>query len=662
MINDNLKENVKDYKPYITTIILIFLMSMIVSITCLHEIISGLKFALFLVIVVLVPGTACMIFLRRNTVLSWSATAISFLLGYSFSLFEYFLIMLLGLKAYALYVVIGISLICAIYIIKELAFSKNEKKRQEESKSDNIIILVFVSVIFGASLFASCFCNLIQPVVLESKPVPDMLHWVSNIIELSWEFPPRNFFDYSDRYKYHYFSSAQLALGCLVTGIRPIHIGLYFSVVQSTLMRVLSGYLVLYRSTSKAYLRVIGMILLFFSSGLELKSYITYQEHLYHGPFGTEYALTFFLFFLYLLFDKKEEKTNKMEVSFLIWICLFVLSGIKVAYGGVALFGLGIFCIGLIAKKEYGKAFSTGLPSLVIFLLEYYNILCMPEYLNNPAANYGGNSFIPIWRTPYFYGIYGQLEKLTTILSIPPEPFAIILFILLGSPLSVCGFYGLIRKIRKHETIDILDASLLSMSLIGLLVMIFVQMNGLSNMYFAFAGFPAITVLCIKNITKGNKVEELLFYCVSIFSIIGFLMGYSEKRSLADFIRKGAETITGGKISSFDTDKDSIVTYEEYIAYEWIRLNTPEQCRVATNRVSHAVGAFTERYINNPSHENSIFLSSSENDYEQRLISYKEDGIGYIMYEEAFGDNLDYLDKDCTVVYELDGIKIYETQ
>ena len=365
---------------------MILVMSEVVSLSCIRDGVSGLLFAVFQIFGILLPGTAGILLIGWKKELSWRACAFSFVLGYCISLFEYFIIMLLGLRLYVPYIVVVVATISGFYIYRKIQ-SFELIKDDEVRDSDTKVIWVFAGVIFLTALVASCFNNLVQPVVNESSPANDLMYWVGNIIELTKEFPPKDFTKYPNVLTYHYFSSAQLALISLFTKIRPIYMGLFFSVVQSVLLRVFCGYLVITKCTRELKLRIFGMIILFFSSGFEREVFITYLAHSYHAPFGVEYGLSIFLIFLYLLIIKSEEKTNRLKTSILIWACLFVLAGEKIPYGGIALLGLGILCIGFLFTKQYVKAFITGLPALAIFVVEYFTMINLSRFVNNPNSN-----------------------------------------------------------------------------------------------------------------------------------------------------------------------------------------------------------------------------------------------------------------------------------
>lgn len=643
-------------RPYIFTIVIIFLMSEIISIVCLGEVFSGIWFTLFQVVGVLIPGTACLLGWGWTKRFDWEACAISYVGGYIFSLFVYFALMLCGLRLYVQSAVFAIFLVCSIFIFL--------KKKNVDSSIDNIVVgqsLILISVwsMFSIVFFVSCCNNLLPPIVKECSPVHDLLYWVGDIIELTKEFPPKNFRNYPLSYSYHYFSSAQLALASLFTSIRPIHIGLFFSVVQSVLLRVFSGYLVLSKCTRKNELQIIGMILLFFSSGYESKVIITYLAHSYHASFGLDYGLAIFLIFLYLLLTKVEENNNLFKTSVLIWLCIFVLAGEKISYGGIGLFGLGILCIGFLIKKDYRKALITGLPALVIFILEYYLILNMSRYVNASSSSTVSNILFPLWRTQYTQELVQQIYGVTSLFSLPVWPWFLICFVLFSSP--VCFFSVLYNSWRLfvYNSWDIIDGTFLAMYLTGLGGMLFVQMFGLSNMYFAFASFPVAIIWLLKCRLPWSRIGKIAFVIAASFSIVGFANGYANNKTLLHYVSDGLFLMRSGMVSPNAKDDRTYVDMEEYKAYEWIRLNSKNNAIIVTNRESRVVGALTERYIISPRKDNSVYARLSEGGGKGLLHEYKKRGVEFIVFEEKYGRSVEYIDGACDVAYQSGNIKIY---
>ncbi len=641
--------------------VMTFLLSEVMSVLCIHSVSSGIIFALFIFLGVLTPGIAILYALGWKKTFDWEASGLSFVLGYCFSLFEYFSIMLLGLKDYVPIVVVVSATISVLFIYRQFRNVEINTSVVDNDICGTILILFFIVAMFTIAMVASCFNNLIQPIVYESCPAHDMLYWVGSIIELTKEFPPKDFFHYPNQFAYHYFSSAQLAFASLFTKIRPVHIGLCFSVVQSVLLRVLCGFVVVKKLTADKELQFLGMVLLFFSSGFERMTVITYMAHSYYSPFGTEYGLSIFLVFLYLMVVKLEEDKNRIRTSILVWICMFVLAGEKIAYGGIALLGLGVVCVGLMVRKDYQKAFMTGLPALGIFIVEYFTMMHMSGYVDNANGNGDRLGLSPIWeRWPEFTELYDRIGNWVSYTHLPIGPFFFMAFCAIGSPVCFVIVVYNIYNLKKSRKWSVFDFSLLSMYLAGFLVMIFVQMFALSNMYFAFVSFPVAIVWLMNRGFPSKMLGRLVLLMASIISIGGFVKGYSS--SILDYIKSGTNLFMSGMPDESRYREDSYVSHEEYEAYEWIRENSTDNCMIATNRISRAVGVLTERYINNPDSDNSFYTKTTDKEREEALQDYQSTGVEYIIYEAKYGEKPEYLENTCDKAWQTEDIIIYAVQ
>ena len=647
-----------DYLPYF---LVVAIMSVIVSITCLHEIYSGFIFFCYQIIGIWIPGMACFIALKLECSQECQKWGISYFLGYCINLFEYFSCMLIGLKQYASFICILISIISIVFITR---YSGNEHNTDKQNHFGQRIVFASTGFVFFVSLFAGVYCNLVQPLAKEASPVNDILYWIGNIIELTKELPPKDFFNYPNSYSYHYYSSAQLAYASLVTGIRPLHIGLYFSVVQSVLLKCFGGYVVISKCTKNIRFQIIGMVLLLFSSGFESEVIITYLAHSYHASFGLEYALGVYLFFIYLLLLKGEEKENHIKTSVMIWLSLFVLAGEKISYGGIALLGLGVMCASWLFRKEFKKSLITGLPALVIFVLEYALIINTGRYATETSSVGFGGFFSPIYNG-YMADMFKEINNAVSGNQAFSVPLFFLKFMALASPVCLFAVIYTVYRITRDCHWCAIDLSFLSMYFIGFFVTIMFSMYGTSNMYFAMASFPAAIIWMVRCDSKWGKIGYAILMIVSTLSIYGFVRGFTYKDlqvnySLASYINNGYSLLVDGKPNPFAIDERTYVDMEEYEAYEWIRANTKDNEIIAMNRPSKIIGVMTERYTLNPNYENVVFLCNTVDECADTLDQYCLRGVRYVLYEREYGGSDEYVQRKCMMCYESENIRIYD--
>lgn len=666
----SIKLKLSAIKAYVVLASTIMLMSEIVSIVCLHEVYSGFVFAAFLLIGMLLPGTALLLAWGWEKKLDWRACAIAYVVGYCFTLFEYFVVMLAGMREYVPWIVFIVAVISVAFILKKR--NRGIYTDSDEGQQDQKFILTFMGGMFLASFFAGCCCNLIPPIVDEGQLTNDLTHWCGNIIELTRNMPPKNFYYYVQDFSYHWFSSAQLAFISLSTDIRPIYLGYYFSAIQSVLLRLFAFYLVMQKCTSDIRLQRLGALLMFFSSGLEQVVDVTYLAHSYHASFGVEYGMAIFILFVGLLMIKSEEKKNILRTSILVWICVFILSGEKVSYAIVGLIGLGIMSIGWLIKKEYLKSLLTGLPSLIIFVVEYETIIKLTRFVTNNDVGLDGAVQIihPIWST-YLAKRLANIQCVTDLIGLPAEPFFIILFILLASPVCFYIVFYSSLMTTKEKKWNLLDISLLGMYLGGFFITIFYTMYGTSNMYFVFASYVVAIIWFIKSKLQWSDRARKILRCAVVLSILGFCWGYlpGGRASLVAYLYKSYSLLVYQKSHvKLDTNytRDH-VDKEDFEAYEWLRKNTSSDCIIMTNRNTKILGAFTERYTNNPlSFKNNIFTMKDDDDRKQILLECHDNGIDYIVAEKKYEENIQslnesikFLNSSCEIVYSSDNIIIY---
>ena len=275
-----------------------------------------------------------------------------------------------------------VSLISLLVVIKR--FNRNEYSIRQDLKGE-IVCCIFLSVMFLIAIFTYAGANLIPPKGEENIILNDLLYWIGNTTELTKEFPPKNFRNYPQKYNYHYFSSLQLAYECLVTGIRPTVISLAYSFFQSMTLLVFGAYILFHKCTSKIRYIVLGMLILFFTSGDENGMIVTYMGHMYYGGFGFEYGLGVFLFFLYFILTQYRSKYFSLRIAIITILTLGINMGMKTPFACIGLCGAGFVCIGWLFQKKWKNAFITGLPMLLVFALGYIFVVNMTGYNSNTA-------------------------------------------------------------------------------------------------------------------------------------------------------------------------------------------------------------------------------------------------------------------------------------
>lgn len=631
-------------KHLVFIMLILFACSEVVSLLFIRDVSSGLFFSLFVIGGLLFPGMAILTALNPpvKKITEWFGLA--FFLGYCADFLIYFVVVLGNLRSYTWAVILGIFLISCIFLWKKLSFVV------EKLSSDVTgwkIIAVTGFAMFAVSLICYCGRNILPIQSGESGVTGDLLYWTGNTIELTWEFPPLNFRRYPISYSYHYFSSLQLALVSLATGIRPIFLSVSFTIVQSIVLRTFAGYVFLSACKVSQKRLWAGMLLLFFATGIEPWSFVYYMGHMYAAGFGFEYGLAGFLFLLYFLVCLHERGFDwKTYVIFL--LSFFITFGLKVPFACVAICGIGVICIGWIFEKKRKIALLIGLPSLLLFFVAY-------RFVAN-LRGYGGgtspfNTYQPMYQT-YMSDFYQKLLAVlkTDLLSLP---ILYLCFFFVVSPVCLAMCVVLIIRLTRQKKWEAIDAAFAVMVLSGYVVTIQFTMGGLSNMYFAMSSFPAaIGWYFYRSELKRNKTGEILVLLSGIFSVCCF--GYMTMRSAQAALGNYSK-----EIGYRNYEAAGYINADLWEAYTWVHEHTDEREFTVSNRTILSTGPFTETYVLEYDENSRLFSAETLEEKESVIQDYRKEGVRYIVYDIAFTPDFDMPEGMCEIAFQNDSTIVY---
>lgn len=633
------------YKYIGIVIILFFICSEIISLVSLREIWSGFLFFLFFTCGLFFPGMAITALvnlpIRKLTV--W--IALSLFLGYCADLLLYLLVMLLGLKSMA-WILIAVVFLFSIPILwKKLPV---QAEAMEPDLSGWKLICLTGGAMFLISLVTYCGNNYIPQISGESTVVQDILYWSGNASTLAKGFPPIDFRHYPRAYSYHYFSSMQLALANLVTGIPAVKLCVAFTVLQSVALRVFGGYTVLSLCTSVKKHAWLGMLLLFFATGLEDYSFVFYTAHNYGACFGMEYGFACFLFFLAFLILVHRSAFNWRYYALLL-ISFFVMYGLKSTYASVAICGVGVCCIGWLIKKQISKAVLVGVSILVLFGVGYLLIASVSGYTGGRS---GVVTNIPMYKT-HMADIYQTILQYlrSEVLALP---VFYLLFFFTASPVCLAAAVFTAIRLTKEKKWESIDFAFLTMMAAGYFITLQFTMNGISNMYFAMASFPSVIVWFIMRLDTGKagKAERILTTAAAAISVLCF--GYIIVRLGREMIRNYSPEITYEK-----RDARGYLNADEVEAYYWLRDHADSNSLITANRSGLTVGAMTEKYVLEGGPDSPLFAAQSDQDILTVIRDYQEEGIDYIVYDMTYSPDFTMPAEVCDVVFQNNATIIY---
>lgn len=498
------------------------------------------------------------------------------------------------------------SLIC---ICKERDF------RIRSDKGGKCLGLAFILVYFALLTVLYNGRNILPPAADADLP-NDVCIWLGNTISLMKKFPPVNFIWYVHPLAYHYFSSMQLAVLSLVSGLEASGVAFSFSYVQSTFLLMGGSYLALREFANKKYIIAGAMTVLFFTTGVEAQSTVTYATHLFLEPFGLEYGLAFSFLLIYLIrrFFRIDIRPGQTAV---ILICLAALLGIKLPLGCILLVYLGIICISWLFSGRIKKAFGTGISLIAVFLLIFFGVCnshnTYPMSLNwyesaqeqaeEPAE---GVPEEETEREPVPEEVSGQEDSPGLWLRFKIFVYDCLEYVYQANPvIMILGVVFFLLKLLVCRRISVEDIATISAWGTGVFIGSQGHMIGMSEMYFIMGTFPIVVCWTAYNLDMVLQAAKVRVFraaiCVPVMIVIAF--GIRNTRENTYFCLKDIWPVAIERVRHPREEGKNIygasITRAEYAACQYVKSETETQdiiYEINAVGLSHLYGLFTERY------------------------------------------------------------------
>lgn len=508
--------------------------------------------AYYQIFVYLIPGMAILLLLRIHAVTDTEWIGYLFVSGYCYNILLYYIVFLLGIQSYirfvsAVFAVLSIFVICKM---RHVIASVQDRGGIKICTAGAACYAIFMFVAYNGN-------GLTPDLVGQTDYLTyhrDVLYWIGNLNSLVKQYPPINPREYANGvFNYHYFSSLQLAVQSLVSGIDTVVtcIGLYF---WSTVVMIVFGTYLLAKEILKSDKKtVLAMAALLLTSGVENVTKIEHVCHYVLTSFGTDYGLGIMLFLILALY-RYSLKASGIRGAVCI-LLLAVLTGTKGPYAAVAICGFGGMCLIWLLQKKMGKAFGIGAAALGTFGAVYY-FVC-----NTRGYNGGGGSRrllnLVIRTDPNMSMLEACLRKLgREILNVLLMKPVVLL------PLIVILIIFFFRKKR----LTVFGFACLCMTAAGLGVNAVITMPSNQQTYFALAALvPAWCLLldagnCMSMTETlghtGSKWIKGVVTGLFLFGVVCFVGGYTYNGnrfnvvySVADGMKMIGSRITGKEIA-----------------------------------------------------------------------------------------------------------------
>lgn len=605
---------------------------------------------------VLLPGSALYVLLYPSRQNIFGALFLSYAFGYAANIASYFLLVPFGLQAVVPYFVMLLALL-SLWVLW---------KRGGRIAMDK---LTRMDLIYAALFFLYVVLHTVATVGITTPPsvigtlpsLGDHLYWLENAAALARQFPPTDArVAIGSVYYYHYFSSIQLAVSSLATGVDIFTLGgALFSLTQCLLF--FGSFYVLFRSRLKSrLLPVFGLIAICFCTGMEGIVVITYTSHIWTTPFGFDIGLAFSALFLHCLLLQYSKEQFDLRVCVLTLSLFGITVGTKAPVAAVVIVAAGIVCFSWLLKRQFRLAFSYGLALIAVFLIIAIGCAGMlTASATDPNASKLGK-FSATWfiaRSPVTKAIQQVLAE-----GLPRWLRGVILVwtaLFCAHPLAI-GLYGMgaLSILTDRRMRNPLCIALTCSGLTGLLLGLFNTQPGSSQMYFLMTAFiPCLFLGLIWLDTAspdwaipGKRMAAILCGGLLIMQV-NFLLfrGYTYLGpGLISSLRAGSTVLFDREHAKRDFDAYGIQAADAE-AMEWIRSNTPRDSILLSDRSVvcdmpgyMSYGAFSERqmYL-----EGDVYFYNQHKEERARMRAVVQDVFqnSEEALETAIADGVDYI-------------------
>lgn len=628
---------------------LIMIFSVLVSILAKQSLMSGMKFALFQIFAILIPGFSLVKVLKLDGETDVKCIALSYFMGYCVNMLIYLCIVPFHLQDYAAVVLFGVDAVCLAYLGILFRKKKIEFCIERDSFGERVCLL-FIFVYLVCDFVMYSLNNAIPPMLEANIINGDVTYWIGNTIELTKEFPPKNFRAYPAPYNYHYFSSMQLALASMVTGIEPVIITVFYQYIQPVFLIIFGSYILFKEYAKRNILVIIGITVLLFSSGYEKISIVSYREHMFDAPFGFDYGMGIFLFYIYFILKIYYSERFDWKYCLVSLFCFACLLGVKAPFAAIAIVGTGLMSLCWLFHKEWKKSFLVGLPTLIIFIVLYLGVV-------NVSGYSGGDALSVISKTPPVE--VGNVSDVNDTVGSVPMVGKVILMMYYGiisnPAVLLLMIISLIASAIKKRPLAKGSIILLIMTIISELITLFVGMSGNSQMYFLMCAFPVSILIFILNTDTelGNKLYRLLVVIIVLAGMVKWNEGYNTQ-----FIKLCKVNI-GKMVESNEVDfsENYSISSSQMEAYTWLKLHSVHDTQVFSNKGDGVIGIISECYLHGGT---ELFQSVSEKEQNEYIAEIRNMNCTYIVYDIAKSPDFVMLSDKCSMVFSNQSTIIYE--
>lgn len=633
---------------YVLLILLPFFIAGLISQVSLTAIIGIVMVQLF---VLLIPGLLLCSFLPYSENNRLSSLFTAYAVGFAVFVIVYALFLVLGIQRYIIYygIVIGLSSIFLLTILK-LPHTPLSAYRSDYWI---ISIILYVVLLIGCVMFQ--IPHLSADLVGSWEAHPDDTFMLKGCIASVQSYPVQDLSVEGAGFKWHMFSLFAVAGMHYMTGLDCFTLYFAFSYVWNAILLVGGAYFISQIILQQQRYRILCMVMLLFTSGLEGITYVQYLTHFYGCTLGCAQATAAMMYCIGFMWIAMKRELNPVFSSFS--LLFFALTmGSKTPHGAVAivsLFALLLFC--RTTKFKWMQRVTYMIIITVLFLIISALFAITPaglESFHNGSSLY--LKFDTFTTTALGKAIFPFLKGIITM-PIAAIVTAIVNYFCMNLVVSVyflvCTFYWL----RYKHFFNGYILALVGPSAAGLILFASIYVPGFSQSYFAESAMVfAILFVCY----MFEQLPALPCYLgTRVFSVLLVISLVSPWVTAYNSFRLE-------KRYYFDRDKVTSsnswgVTAQEFEGLKWAKEHIPSGDMLCTNKMladengdrAYVTTCFTEHQMwvegylygsyrsvseikNRLALSESYYTSPTELNKEQ----IKKEGVSYSVHYKSIND------------------------
>jgi len=524
---------------------------------------------------------------------SWpNVIFISYALGYSINILEYFITKPLGSNLLVIIFSYVVSLLAVYALIKKPLACKELAMKKVFGNKMAVLFLLFVLLQVYLYVLPNAAPELVGSTLIDK----DNQYWMNNSVSLLIKFPAENVFLAGLPLFYHYFSSVHIAFSSILSGINIYNLTITLYPVTRSLIMIGGVSYMLDTLGAKKKQKLFLMVVLFFSTGFELLVRVSDISHFITNPFGMGIGIGLAAFFISIFIEALKKSDEKFNWRLFIAAILFyaILVGVKSPVATIISIIPAVVCIVWLFQKKFKYAFIYGITIVLIFLI--ISIFCcgLLDVFGDTDSVYDirVRTMIEmgrVWLTPNMYINAAVSSLLFFVLA---QPILAILFV----AAFVKYIADIVRK-KIDSTEIIIRTAFIATALVGILFWLVFMLIGGSEMYFIMSAYLPIAALSIA-VTKFTykKSSNIFRWLAGVFFAVLLMVQVLLALNTTYYVNKTVyvanknivkivegnnaepmpENIASGTLQKSDAE-----------ALYWIRDNTPIDSMIASDRATY---------------------------------------------------------------------------